>query len=155
MNLRNAKRSEDTEQIQVIMWASWQQNKHSELSLLYHCPNGGSRNKAEAVKLKQMGVKAGIPDLCLPVPKGIYNGLYIEMKYDTGRLEESQKKMLKALAGAGHYCTVCYGAEEAIKVLEEYVNLKEIDTGNKENAMSEQNLTIRKEGKTRCITFRE
>lgn len=34
MNLRNAKRSEDTEQIQVIMWASWQQNKHSELSLL-------------------------------------------------------------------------------------------------------------------------
>lgn len=44
---------------------------------------------------------------------------------------------------------------EAIRVLEEYVNLKEIDTGNKENAMSEQNLTIRKEGKTRCITFRE
>lgn len=155
MNLRNAKRSEDTEQIQVIMWASWQQSRYPELSLLHHCPNGGSRNKVEAVKLKQMGVKAGIPDLCLPVPKGIYNGLYIEMKYNTGKLEDSQKRMLKALAATGHYCAVCYGAEEAIKVLEEYINLKPLNVGNKKDAMQEQNLTIRKEGKAKCIIFKE
>lgn len=116
---------------------------------------GGSRNKAEAVKLKQMGVKAGIPDLCLPVPMGVYSGLYIEMKYDTGRLEDSQKKMLKTLAAAGHYCTVCYGAEEAIRVLEEYINLKKIDTGNREDTMSEQNMMIRKNGKVKCIIFKE
>lgn len=115
----------------------------------------GSRNKAEAVKLKQMGVKAGIPDLCLPVPMGVYSGLYIEMKYDTGRLEDSQKKMLKALTAAGHYCTVCYGAEEAIRVLEEYINLKKIDTGNREDTMSEQNMMIRKNGKVKCIIFKE
>lgn len=113
VNRRYARRSEDTEQMSVMDWARWNQNAHPELELLHHCPNGGSRNKAEAVKLKQMGVKAGIPDLCLPVPMGMYNGLYIEMKYDTGRLEDSQKKMLKALAAAGHYCTVCYGAGEA------------------------------------------
>lgn len=47
----------------VMDWARWNQNAHPELELLHHCPNGGSRNKAEAVKLKQMGVKAGIPDL--------------------------------------------------------------------------------------------
>lgn len=118
-------------------------------------PEWGSRNKAEAVKLKQMGVKAGIPDLCLPVPMGMYNGLYIEMKYDTGRLEDSQKKMLKALAAAGHYCTVCYGAEEAIRVLQEYINLKKIDAGKREDTMSEQNLMIRKNGKVKCIIFKE
>ena len=106
-------------------------------------------------KLKQMGVKAGIPDLCLPVPMGMYNGLYIEMKYDTGRLEDSQKKMLKALAAAGHYCTVCYGAEEAIRVLQEYINLKKIDAGKREDTMSEQNLMIRKNGKVKCIIFKE
>lgn len=116
---------------------------------------GGSRNKAEAVKLKQMGVKAGIPDLCLPVPMGMYNGLYIEMKYDTGKLEDSQKKMLEALAAAGHYCTVCYGAEEAIRVLQEYINLKKIDAGKREDTMSEQNLMIRKNGKVKCIIFKE
>ena len=99
--------------------------------------------------------EAGIPDLCLPVPMGVYSGLYIEMKYDTGRLEDSQKKMLKALAAAGHYCTVCYGAEEAIRVLEEYINLKKIDTGNREDTMSEQNMMIRKNGKVKCIIFKE
>lgn len=155
VNRRYARRSEDTEQMSVMDWARWNQNAHPELELLHHCPNGGSRNKAEAVKLKQMGVKAGIPDLCLPVPMGMYNGLYIEMKYDTGRLEDSQKKMLKALAAAGHYCTVCYGAEEAIRVLQEYINLKKIDTGNREDAMSEQNLMIRKNGKVKCIIFKE
>lgn len=155
VNRRYTRRSEDTEQMSVMDWARWNQNAHPELKLLHHCPNGGSRNKAEAVKLKQMGVKAGIPDLCLPVPMGVYSGLYIEMKYDTGRLEDSQKKMLKALTAAGHYCTVCYGAEEAIRVLQEYINLKKIDTGNREDAMSEQNLMIRKNGKVKCIIFKE
>lgn len=94
-----------------------------------------------------MGVKAGIPDLSLPVPKGIYNGLYIEMKYDKGTIQKSQKEMLKALADAGHYCVVCYGAEEAIKILTEYINLKPIDTGKGEDTMLCQNLTVHKDGK--------
>ena len=94
-----------------------------------------------------MGVKAGIPDLSLPVPKGIYNGLYIEMKYDKGTIEKSQKEMLKALADAGHYCAVCYGAEEAIKILTEYINLKPIDTGKGEDTMLCQNLTVYKNRK--------
>ena len=42
----------------VMDWARWNQNAHPELELLHHCPNGVSRNKAEAVKMKQMGVKA-------------------------------------------------------------------------------------------------
>ena len=69
MNLKYALRSEDTEQIAVITWAQWNMQRYPELELLHHVPNGGSRNKAEAVKLKQMGVKAGVPDLHLPVPK--------------------------------------------------------------------------------------
>lgn len=155
MNMKYALRSEDTEQITVIQWAKYQEGRHPELKLLHHCPNGGSRNKAEAVKLKQMGVTAGIPDLCLPVPKGMYTGLYIEMKYGNGRLEESQKNMLRTLAEAGHYCVVCYGADEAIAVLKEYCDLKPIDKGQREDEMKHQNLTIHKGGKTKCITGKE
>lgn len=91
MNMKYALRSEDTEQINVISWASWQMQKYPELKWLHHIPNGGSRNRAEAIKLKQMGVKSGVSDLCLPYPKGIYCGLYIEMKYDKGRHQPSQK----------------------------------------------------------------
>ncbi len=55
MNMRYAMRSEDTEQINVVSWANWNVNRYPELKWLHHVPNGGSRNKQEAVKLKQMG----------------------------------------------------------------------------------------------------
>jgi len=147
MNMRNALRSEDTEQINVISWAGWQRNVYPELRLLHHCPNGGSRNKAEAVKLKQMGTMAGVPDLHLPVPKGAYSGLYIEMKYDKGRVEDSQKEFLRMAASYGNYCVVCYGAEEAIGILKEYCQLKRIDTGVQESLMQHPNLSVLKGGK--------
>lgn len=123
MNLKYAMRSEDTEQIAVIQWAQYNMNHHPELKWLHHVPNGGSRNKQEAVKLKQMGVKAGVSDLCLPYPKGIYCGLYIEMKYGDGRQQPSQKEFLKDMAEAGHFVATCYSAEEAIKVIVNYCGL--------------------------------
>lgn len=123
MNMRNAMRSEDTEQIEVINWAHWYTGKYPELKWLYHVPNGGSRNKHEAVKFKQMGVKAGVSDLCLPYPKGIYCGLYIEMKYGSNRQQPTQKEFLADMAAAGHFVVTCYSAEEAIKVIEEYCKL--------------------------------
>ena len=125
MNLKYAMRSEDTEQIAVIQWAQYNMNHHPELKWLHHCPNGGSRNQREAVKLKQMGVKAGVSDLCIPYPKGIYCGLYIEMKFGDNRQTDSQKEFLKDMAGAGHFVATCYSAEEAISVITEYLNLQE------------------------------
>lgn len=124
MNMKYAMRSEDTEQINVISWAAWQMQKYPELKWLHHVPNGGSRNKAEAIKLKQMGVKAGVSDLCLPYPKGIYCGLYIEMKYDKGRHQPSQKEFLTDMAAAGHYVATCYTAQDAVEVIQKYCSLK-------------------------------
>lgn len=123
MNMKYAMRSEDTEQINVIQWANWNMNKYPELKWLHHCPNGGSRNRAEAMKLKQMGVKAGVADLCLPFPKGIYCGLYIEMKYGNNRQQDTQKEFLEDMAAAGHFVATCYSAEEAVKVLGDYLKL--------------------------------
>ena len=72
--------SEDEEQMAVMEWAQLQMGRWPELEWLYHIPNGGKRGKIEAARFKAMGVKAGVPDLCLPVPMGRYHGLYIEMK---------------------------------------------------------------------------
>ena len=114
MNMRYAMRSEDTEQINVVSWANWNVNRYPELKWLHHVPNGGSRNKQEAVKLKQMGVKAGVSDLCLPYPTGLYCGLYIEMKFGDNRQQETQKEFLADMAAAGHFVATCYSAEEAV-----------------------------------------
>jgi hypothetical protein len=123
MNMKYAMRSEDTEQMNVIQWAGWNMNRYPELKWLHHCPNGGSRNKAEAIKLKQMGVKAGVSDLCLPYPKGIYCGLYIEMKFGKNRQQDSQKEFLADMAAAGHFVATCYSAEEAINIIREYCEM--------------------------------
>lgn len=139
----------------VMDWARWNQNAHPELELLHHCPNGGSRNKAEAVKLKQMGVKAGIPDLCLPVPMGMYSGLYIEMKYDAGRLEDSQEEDAEGTGGSRTLLHSLLWGRRSDPGAQEYINLKKIDTGNREDTMSEQNLMVRKNGKVKCIIFKE
>jgi hypothetical protein len=143
VNLKYAARSEDTEQINVIQWSKWNLNRYPALKWLHHCPNGGSRNKAEAVKLAQMGVKPGVSDLCLPYPKGIYYGLYIEMKYGNNRKQDTQKEFLTDMAAAGHFVATCYSAEEAIKVIEKYLNLQS------KNEMPFPNNSIFKDGKVK------
>lgn len=61
------------------------------------CPNGGRRNKAEAAKLKAMGVRKGIPDLFLPIPRQGYHGLYIETKkIKNGKVSPDQQKKIPA-----------------------------------------------------------
>lgn len=122
MNMKYAKRSEDTEQIQVMNWAHWHTGKYPELKWLHHIPNGGSRNRIEAAKLKEMGVKAGVSDLFLPCPKGIYCGMYIEMKCGNNRHTDRQKEFLNDMAENGYFAVTCYSADDAIKAIEEYVS---------------------------------
>ena len=147
MNMKYALRSEDTEQINVIQWAGWNTARFPELKWLHHCPNGGSRNRNEAVKFKQMGVKAGVSDLCLPYPKGIYCGLYIEMKYGDNRLQETQKEFLADMAEAGHFVVTCYSAEEAIRIVEEYLCLADKKHMERNQRMRIPNNCIIKNGK--------
>ena len=133
MNLQNMKRSEDTEQIAVITWARLNTGKYPDLKWLHHIPNGGKRNRNQAVKFKAMGVVAGVSDLCLPIPKGKYCGLYIEMKYEGGKLRDTQKDFLEAMEKAGHFVATCYSSETAIEILRSYVNLTDDAAGIFEN----------------------
>ena len=50
------KRSEASEQITLIQWCDINRCKYPELGLIFHIPNGGKRNKLEAIKLKKEGV---------------------------------------------------------------------------------------------------
>ena len=115
---------EANEQEALFRWAWFMRGKYPELDLLYHIPNGGSRNRIEAANLKRQGVKAGVPDLCLPVARGRYHGLYIEMKYGKNKPSEEQNKWLDALSKQGYAVAVCYGWESAQKVITKYLNLK-------------------------------
>ena len=155
MNLRNALRSEDTEHINVIAWADWNEVRYPELRWLHHIPNGGSRNKAEAVKLKQMGVRSGVADLFLPCARGMYHGLYLEMKYGDGRLQETQREFLRDMKEGDYYVAVCYSAAQAVKVIEEYLSLTgfemyDLMEESAKTVMSKPNNSIWKDDRLPC-----
>ncbi len=114
--------SESEEQIALFQWATLYAKKFPELELLYHIPNGGKRHKSTAVRLKAEGVKAGVPDICLPVPKGNYHGLYIELKAGKNTTTDNQNRWLQVLKANGYDTAVCYGWETASRVILKYLN---------------------------------
>lgn len=114
--------TESVEQTSLFRWAGYERHKYPELDLLYHIPNGGSRNKIEAKNLKMQGVRKGVPDICLPVARGKYHGLYIELKrIKGGTVSADQKEWIEKLNNAGYYACVCKGWEAAKDVIMEYL----------------------------------
>ena len=122
MTKTNMTAREDAEQATLLSWAAMQSGKYPELTLLFHIPNGGHRNAAEAARFKAEGVKAGVPDLFLPVARSGKHGLWIEMKRrEGGRVSEHQSEWINNLREQGYAVEVCYGWEEASKVLLSYL----------------------------------
>lgn len=112
---------EANEQEALFRWAEWAGHTYPELRLLFHVPNGGTRNRAEAAHLKRQGVKPGVPDLCLPVARGGFHGLYIELKAERGRASAAQREWLADLRSQGYRAEICVGWEAAAELLKEYL----------------------------------
>lgn len=123
--MRSASPTESQEQAALFEWAELVKRKHPELAMMFHIPNGGSRNVIEAAHLKAQGVKAGVPDICLPVARGPYHALYIELKRKkTGKVRIEQNRWIKALNDQGNLAVVCWGMEAAQQTIISYLNLK-------------------------------
>ena len=116
---RNAQ-PEAIEQAKVIAWARANERNYPYLQLLHCSLNGVKMTKAQAGRAIAQGMLSGVPDLFLPVPRGKYHGLYIEMKHGSNTLTENQKKFLQNAANVGFVVSVCYSAQEAIKRIEDY-----------------------------------
>ena len=129
--------SEATEQERVINWATFYAKDFPELDLLHHIPNGGSRNQLEAANLKRQGVKAGVPDLCLPVAKNGKHGLYVEMKWGKNTTTDNQEWWLEQLTQQGYKTAVCYSAEAALATITKYLGIWE-ELKDKEPILQEE-----------------
>ena len=73
--MARARNSEHAEQVALFKWAEFAAARWPELTLMHAIPNGGHRNKITAARLKAEGVRAGVPDICLPVARGGWHGL--------------------------------------------------------------------------------
>lgn len=112
--------NEAAEQRVVMEWARLSMRRWPELVGLHHIPNQRS-SKTQRFQLARQGVKAGIPDLCLPVARGGYFGLYIELKTTTGRVRPEQAEVIEYLQEQGYRAVVCRTAAGAIDELDRYL----------------------------------
>ena len=113
--------NEHAHQVALFAWAFLARKQRPELEALYAVPNAGKRSIGAAAYIKSEGLRSGVPDICLPVPRGGFGALYIELKSATGRTSEQQKKWLSRLNGLGNMAVVCRGWLEAKDTIEGYL----------------------------------
>lgn len=131
------KHIEDTHQEMLFAWA-----KHVRLNTLQHrfkvgamlsdymyaIPNGGKRNAREGARLKAQGVKAGIPDIHIPISSSDFYSLYIELKRPIVKgkakpvVSSHQKNIMSLLLASGNACCVCYGFDHAKQIISKYLS---------------------------------
>ena len=116
--------TESQEQALLFEWAEAESERTPELAELFHVPNGGHRNKTVAAKLKREGVKAGIPDIFLLVPRNGHHGLIIELKAKGRGPTRAQEGWLERFGRRGYLALVCHGFEDAKGTILDYLNKK-------------------------------
>lgn len=147
--------TEHGEQVAFFAWAARAANNDPRLAvlrLMFAIPNGGQRGdgtklgaKISGGRLKAEGVKEGVPDVLLPVPRicnatttegaawfgstPIWCGLFLELKRrkSVGRrkgvVAEAQTEMAAGLSEQGYDCRICYGWEEARAAVLDYLGV--------------------------------
>lgn len=119
--------TEHAHQVALMQWIALNKKYMPDMDKIFAVPNGGERNPVVAARLKAEGVRAGVPDLVLPVAVAPFHGLYIEMKKPAtakskaGRATDDQLKRIAELQGDGYAACVCEGYKQAANALVLYV----------------------------------
>ena len=132
---------EDKEQVAFFKWCRLAEREYPQLKWIYSSQSGVKfKNALAGARAKASGMKAGVPDIFLPYPivepcpnqcgayRIIYAGLYIEMKrrkskgVSQGKLSPAQKDFLEYANGVRYKAIVCYGADEAIQAIKDYLS---------------------------------
>jgi len=106
------------------------------LDMIFAVPSGAHLAKGQGSKLVKEGLRRGVPDMILPVPRLPFHGLFIEIKVDelrdhltkkiirrAGTPTEQQTEYMRRLDLLGYKVALCFGLYEAKKAVLEYYNV--------------------------------
>lgn len=85
-------------------------------------PNGGRRDAREGARLKAEGVKPGVSDLLLPLRRGGYAGLWLELKAPGEKPNPRQRDWIERMTRAGYFATWCDDWTKAAQVITDYLD---------------------------------
>jgi hypothetical protein len=83
---------------------------HNPRGMIFSIPNGGTRNKLEAITMKATGLLAGASDLIVILPNGKL--MFIELKTDTGKQSDKQIDFEKRVNDLGFEYRIIRSLEE-------------------------------------------
>lgn len=116
-----------TEYDECRTYFEWAQLQPMVRDYLIKNVNEGKRSFYSGKRLKAIGLRRGLPDYHLPISNANWHGLWLEMKRIDGKTKTKdydQVLWIKRLIAAKQYATFCYGAEEAIRITNDYLNNK-------------------------------
>lgn len=86
-------------------------------------PNGGKRSgPREGARLKAEGVKPGVSDLLLPLRRGGFGGLWIELKAPGKKPTPEQRRWIERMTTAGYFATWTDDWERAAQIITAYLH---------------------------------
>lgn len=88
---------------------------------ILHFPNEGKRSVSYGRMLKSLGMRKGVVDLFIAVPKHGYGGAWIELKSTDGNLTKEQIEFLFDMKQQNFFTTATWSVKESIDIIEWYL----------------------------------
>lgn len=107
-------------QAAIIRWFAMAYPRYDKM--LFAIENKRRATPIQGARLKQQGIKAGVPDLCLALPTEKFGALYIELKFGKNKQTEDQKEFERACKEFGNCYQLIYSFDEAIRIITSYIN---------------------------------
>lgn len=111
-------------QVALFNWASLLENAYPALKLLRGSMNGVRLTKAQAGKAKAAGMRKGEHDVTLPVARGKYIGLSVELKAGKGGPTKEQLDHGAMLEAEGWKVSYAWEWTEAADLIKRYLEGK-------------------------------
>lgn len=115
------KKSESSEQIAFFHWVRIQGCTDERFKTIFAISNGMHSSAKAGFRAKREGLRAGISDVFVPIASRGYHGLFIEFKIKPNKLSDKQEEFFKRVHGQGFACRIAWSADDAIKILKEYL----------------------------------
>lgn len=113
--------------VQVRLFYNLEVEYPVEFEVVYAVPNGGLRAGKTAAMMMYEGQKTGTPDIAIPIPKGKYHGMFLEVKTETGTVSKVQKDKLAMYSELGYYAVSAKGFKACWSELVRYFGLPAFD----------------------------
>lgn len=106
-------------QINLMAWLNFKYPDVAEDTI--HIANQRACSIQQGKLLKRMGVKAGVPDLFIAVPRNGFYGLWLELKEGKGKPSKSQQDFILRMNTRGYMALTAIGLDAAKSIIEAYL----------------------------------